>query len=77
MTVYDELTALQNPVPGTVEVQTLSWIRVDDYRGVGGVTDGKATTIDCSRATVDGCFDCTSGVLGESGIVSTGAAPSQ
>ncbi|BAZ49656.1 putative nucleic acid-binding protein [Nostoc sp. NIES-4103] len=26
--VYDELTALPNPVPGTLEVQTLSWIQV-------------------------------------------------
>ena len=26
--VYDELTVLPNPVPGTVEVQTLSWFRV-------------------------------------------------
>lgn len=26
--VYDELTALPNPVPGTMEVQTLLWIRV-------------------------------------------------
>lgn len=26
--VYDELTVLPNPVPGTVEVQTLLWIRV-------------------------------------------------
>jgi predicted nucleic acid-binding protein len=26
--VYSELTVLPNPVPGTVEVQTLSWFRV-------------------------------------------------
>ncbi|MCC5632822.1 hypothetical protein LC613_35290 [Nostoc sphaeroides CHAB 2801] len=26
--VYDELTALTNPVPGTLEVQKLSWIQV-------------------------------------------------
>ncbi len=26
--VYDELTVLPNPVPGTVEVQTLLWVRV-------------------------------------------------
>ena len=26
--VYDELTAVQHPVPGTLEVQTLSWIQV-------------------------------------------------
>lgn len=47
--VYDELTALQNPVPGTVEVQTLSWIRVQRVANQSQVVEFRQT-VDAGEA---------------------------
>jgi predicted nucleic acid-binding protein len=47
--VYDELTALQNPVPGTVEVQTLSWIRVQRVVNQSQVAEFRRT-VDAGEA---------------------------
>ncbi|MBL1179247.1 DUF3368 domain-containing protein [Pantanalinema sp. GBBB05] len=41
--VYNELTVLPNPVPGTSEVQTLPWIRVQQVRNQTQVTEFRRT----------------------------------
>jgi uncharacterized protein len=47
--VYDELTALPKPVPGTVEVQTLSWIRVQKVMDQSQVAEFRRT-VDAGEA---------------------------
>lgn len=47
--VFAELTVLQNPVPGTIEVQTLPWIRVQQVVNQQQVTEFRQT-VDAGEA---------------------------